>query len=150
MNNKLKPLQTIHLALCGGVFLFALITIFLNRDIMFFDANPAHSAPFNPIFPIMGLMTITASIYFFRNVISKVDKTAATYSKIDQYQSAFIIGAALLEGGALFNVVGFYLTHNAFFLIFAFANFVFLALRRPTKEKLISDLNIPYPDSEML
>ncbi|KLT64660.1 hypothetical protein [Pedobacter sp. BMA] len=150
MNTQLKTLQMIHLALCSGVFLFALITIFLNRDMMFFDANPEHSAPFNPIFPIMGLMTITASIYFFRNVIAKVDKTASSESKINQYQSAFIIGAALLEGGALFNLVGFYLTHNAFFLIFALANFVFLALRRPTKEKLISDLNIQYPDSETL
>lgn len=150
MNTKLKPLQTIHLALCSGVFLFALITIFLNRDMMFFDAHPERSAPFNPIFPIAGLITLTSSIYFFRNVISKIEKNATTDIKINQYQSAFIVAAALLEGGALINVVGFYLTHNAFFLIFALANFIFLILRRPTKDKLIADLGIQYPESEAL
>ena len=150
MNTKLKTLQTIHLALCAGIFLFALVTIFLNREIMFFDANPKTTAPFNPIFPIMGLITVSASIFMFRNLISKIDKTQSAEIKINLYQSAFIIGGALLEAGALFNIVGFSITHNTFFLIFAGANFVFLVLRRPTKDKLISSLQLQYPDTEAL
>ncbi|TCD02336.1 hypothetical protein EZ449_18435 [Pedobacter frigidisoli] len=150
MNTKLKTLQIIHLALCSGVLLFALVTIFLNREIMFFDANPKTTAPFNPIFPILGLITISASIFFFRNVISKINKSADVDSKINQYQSGFVISAALLEGGALFNLVGFFITQNSFFLIFATANFVFLVLSRPTKDKLISSLQLQYPDTEAL
>jgi len=150
MNTKLKMLQTIHLALCAGVFLFALVTIFLNREIMFFDPNPQTTAPFNPIFPIMGLITISSSIFFFKNLISKIDKTEPVDSKINLYQSAFIISSALLEGGALFNMVGFFITHNSFFLIFAAANFIFLILNRPTKDKLISALQLQYPDTEAL
>jgi len=150
MNTKLKTLQIIHLALCSGVFLFALVTIFLNREIMFFDANPKTTSPFNPIFPIMGLITISASIFFFRNLIAKIDKTAAADTKINMYQSAFIISSALLEGGALFNIVGFFITHNSFFLIFGMANFIFLVLKRPTKDKLISALQLQYPDTEAL
>ena len=150
MNTKLKTLQIIHLALCTGVFLFALVTIFLNREIMFFDANPKTTSPFNPIFPIMGLITISASIFFFRNLIAKIDKTAAADTKINMYQSAFIISSALLEGGALFNIVGFFITHNSFFLIFGMANFIFLVLKRPTKDKLISALQLQYPDTEAL
>jgi len=150
MNGKLKTLQIIHLALCSGVFLFALVTIFLNREITFFDANPKTTAPFNPIFPVVGLITISASIFFFKNVIAKIDKSADADSKINQYQSAFIISSALLEGGALFNTVGFFITQNAFFLIFAAANFFFLILKRPTKDKLISTLQLQYPDTEAL
>lgn len=150
MNTKLKTLQIIHLALCGGVFLFAMVTIFLNRDMMFFDAHPATSAPFNPIFPIVGLITISASIFFFRNLISKIDKKESTEIKINMYQSAFIISGALLQGGTLLNIIGFFLTHNSFFLIFALANFIFLALTRPTKSKLISSLELQYPDTEDL
>ena len=150
MNTKLKTLQIIHLALCSGIFLFALVTIFLNREIMFFDANPKTTAPFNPIFPLMGLITISASIFLFRNLISKIDKTQSAEIKINLYQSAFIIGGALLEGGALFNTVGFFITHNSFFLIFAAANFIFLVLRRPTRDKLISSLQLQYPDTEAL
>jgi hypothetical protein len=150
MNTKLKTLQIIHLALCSGVFLFALVTIFLNREMMFFDANPKTTAPFNPIFPIMGLITISGSIFFYRNLITKIDKSATADTKINMYQSAFIISSALLEGGALFNIVGFSMTHNSFFLIFGLANFVFLVLKRPTKDKLISALQLQYPDTEAL
>lgn len=150
MNTKLKTLQIIHLALCSGVFLFTLVTIFLNRELIFFDANPQTTAPFNPIFPIMGLITISGSIFFYRNLISKIDKSAPADTKINMYQSAFIISAALLEGGALFNIVGFFITQNTFFLIFGLANFAFLVLKRPTKDKLISALQLQYPDTESL
>ena len=150
MNTKLKTLQIIHLALCAGVFLFALVTIFLNREIMFFDANPKTTSPFNPIFPIMGLITISASIFFYRNLMAKIDKKAPADTKINMYQSAFIISSAMLEGGALFNIVGFYMTHNSFFLIFGAANFIFLILKRPTRNKLISALQLQYPDTEAL
>lgn len=150
MNTKLKTLQTIHLALCAGVFLFALITIFLNRETMVFDANPQTTSPYNPLFPIFGLITLTGSIFFFRNLISKIDKSATADTKINMYQSAFIISSALLEAGALFNIIGSFLSHNSFFLIFGLANFVFLVLKRPTKDKLISTLQLQYPDTEAL
>lgn len=150
MNAKLKTLQVIHLALCAGILLFALVTIFLNREMMFFDANPKTTAPFNPLMPLVGLITLSASIFFFRNVIRKINPSADLATKFDLYQSAFIISSALLEAGALFNTVGFFLTHNAFFLIFAAVNFIFLVMKRPGKDKLISTLQLQYPDTEAL
>ncbi|MFW0714480.1 hypothetical protein [Pedobacter sp. N23S346] len=150
MNPKLKQLQVIHLALCSGVFLFAAVTSFINKDQFYFDANPANTAPFNPIFPIVGLITISVSIIAYKNLTSKIDKTASLDLKINQYQTAFIMSAALLEGGALFNLVGSFISHNAFFLIFAAANLIFLIRNRPTKDKLISTLQLQYPDTETL
>ena len=150
MNSKLKQLQVIHLALCFGVFLFAAVTSFINKDQFYFDANPANTAPFNPIFPIVGLITISVSIIAYKNLISKIDKTASVDVKINQYQTAFIMSAALLEGGALFNIVGSFISHNAFFLVFAAANLIFLIRSRPTKDKLISTLQLQYPDTETL
>jgi len=150
MNSKLKQLQVIHLALCFGVFLFAAVTSFINKDQFYFDANPANTAPFNPIFPIVGLITISVSIIAYKNLISKIDKTTSVDVKINQYQTAFIVSAALLEGGALFNLVGTFISHNAFFLVFAAANLIFLIRNRPTKDKLISTLQLQYPDTETL
>ena len=150
MESNLKPLQTIHMALCASVFLFAIATTLINKNQLFFDANPANTAPFNPIFPIVGLITISVSIIALKNITSKIDKTAAFDSKITQYQTAFIISSALLEGGALFNIVGSFISHNAFFLLFAAANLIFLIRNRPTKDKLISTLQLQYPDTEAL
>lgn len=117
---------------------------------MFFDADPKTTAPFNPIFPVMGLISLSASIFFYRNLIAKIDKTASDDIKINMYQSAFIISSALLEGGALFNIVGFFMTRNSFFLIFGAANFIFLVLKRPTRDKLISTLQLQHPNSGSL
>ncbi|MCX2573702.1 hypothetical protein [Pedobacter sandarakinus] len=150
MNAKVKILQTIHMALCAGVFLFAAVTTFITGEQLFFDANPARTAPFNPIFPIVGLISISVSIIAFKNVIAKIDQTANSEIKIAQYQTAFMVSAALLEGGALFNIVGSFISHNAFFLLFAAANLIFLIRLRPTKDKLISALQLQYPDTEAL
>ncbi len=150
MNSKLKQLQLIHLALCLGIFLFAGTTSFINRDNLYFDANPANTAPFNPIFPIFGLITISVSIIAFKNLTSKIDKSSSVDQKLTQYQTAFILSAALLEGGALFNLVGSFISQNAFFLIFAAANLIFLIRNRPTKDKVISTLQLQYPDTETL
>ncbi|MCX2582665.1 hypothetical protein [Pedobacter sp. MR22-3] len=150
MNAKLKPLQMIHLALCFFVFLFAIVTILINRNQLYFDANPANTAPFNPIFPIVGLISLSVSIIAFKNLLTKIDQAAAVDSKINQYQTAFIVSSALLEGGALFNLVGTFVSQNAFFLIFAAVNLIFLIRNRPTKDKLISALQLQYPDTEIL
>lgn len=150
MNTKFKTLQIIHLALCSGVFFFAIITILISKDQLIFDANFENTSPFNPIFPIIGLVTVFISMYMFKNLISKIDSTGSLDSKITQYQSAFIVGAALLEGGALINIVGCMVTGNAFFLIFAGISFFFLVRSRPTKDKLVRDLNLQYPQTDEL
>lgn len=150
MNPKLKTLQIIHLALCSGVFLFALVTILLNKDSMIFDSKFENTLPFNPIFPIIGLATLAGSIFLKNMLIKKINSSDSLDYKITQYQSAFIVGSALLEGGALLNIVGFLITTNAFFLIFAGISLFFLIRSRPTKDKVISDLQLPYPETEAL
>lgn len=150
MNTKLKTLQIIHIALCAGILLFMLVSILLNREHMIFDASLENTAPFNPIFPIFGLLAALISIIIFKKLVLKIDNTLNLDSKIMQYQSAFIVSAALLEGGALLNIVGCIITSNAFFLIFAGINLFFLIRNRPTKDKLIRDMQLQYPETERL
>ena len=150
MSSKLKTLQIIHLALCAGVFLFAVVTILISRDQLIFVASFETTLPFNPIFPIIGLSTAFLGMTLFKNMVSKIDKTMSLDSKIMQYQSAFIVSAALLEGGALLNIVGCMITRNAFFLIFAGLSLFFLVRMRPTKDKLVRDLQLQYPETEEL
>ncbi|TDG37338.1 hypothetical protein EZJ43_04255 [Pedobacter changchengzhani] len=150
MNSKLKTLQIIHLALSTGVFLFAAVTILISKDELIFDANFETTSPFNPIFPIIALAGVFASMVIFRKSLVKIDRTLSLDSKILQYQTAFIVSAALLEGGALLNIVGCMLTKNAFFLIFAGICLFFLIRSRPTKDKLIRELELQYPETEEL
>ncbi|PWS27953.1 hypothetical protein DHW03_10320 [Pedobacter yonginense] len=150
MNSKLKTLQIIHLALCAGIFLFAIVTIIINKNMMVFDAKLENTAPLNPSFPIIGMATLGASIFLKKQLLSKINPAHSLDAKLGQYQAAFIVASAFLDGGALLNIVGFFITTNAFFLIFAGISLFFLIRSRPTKDKVISDLQLQYPESEAL
>ncbi|SEQ76807.1 hypothetical protein [Pedobacter rhizosphaerae] len=147
---SLKNTQIIHFALCVAVFLFATVTIFINRDEMIFTADFQETAPFNPIFPIVSITTIITSAILYKKMMDKIELNASLDTKIGLYQSAFIVSMALLEGGALLNIVGFLITSNAFFLIFAGLSLFIMIRKKPTKEKLITELNIQYPETEKL
>ncbi|WP_316802453.1 hypothetical protein [Pedobacter nototheniae] len=148
--SKLKIMQIMHLAFCMAVMLFLLLAVFITKDQLFFNANPATTSPFNPIFPIMGLASLSFALIGFKKAMSAMDATINTDSKLTRYQTAFIIKMAFLEAGALLNITVFFITHNLFFLVFALISLVGLIISRPTKEKIIESLNIQYPDTENL
>lgn len=150
MSTKIKTTQIIHFALCTAVFLFATVTILINREEMIFTADLQETAPFNPVFPILSIASIVAGNFVYKNMIAKIDPNANLAVKFPLYQSAFLVSCALLEGIALLNIVGFLMTRNAFFLIFAGLNLFFMIRKKPTKEKLITELNIHYPETENL
>lgn len=149
-NSKLKTMQIIHLAFCMGIALFLSVTLLISKDQLIFNANPATTSPFNPIFPVIGLAMLSLGLFGFKKAISAMDPSIDVDFKITRYQTAFIIKMAFLEGSALLNIVVFFITHNLFFLIFALISLVTLIMSRPTKEKVIESLNLQYPDTENL
>ncbi len=147
---KLKTLQTIHLAFCIFIFLFATVALLVNKNILFFDASFASSAPFNPIFPAVAIIAIALGTIMFNKKMASITPVQPLEFKFTQYQVAFLIRCAFFEAGALLNIVGFFNTYNLFFILFAAASFVALLLSRPTKDKVISALQLQYPDTENL
>lgn len=147
---RLKIIQTIHLAFCSGIILFSIVIISLNKDNLFFDVNPATSAPFNPIFPVLSIVFSVLGLFLFKKNTSAIDPQKDFDSKISTYQTSFLILCAFLEAGALMNIVACFITHNTFFLIFGAICLLLLIINRPTKDKLISILQLQYPDTELL
>lgn len=147
---RLKIIQTIHFAFCSGIILFSIVIISLSKENLFFDVNPATSAPFNPIFPVLSIVLAVFGLFLFKKNTSAIDPQKDFNSKIVTYQTSFLILCAFLEAGALMNIIACFITHNTFFLIFGGICLMLLILNRPTKDKLISILQLQYPDTELL
>lgn len=147
---KLKPIQIIHLAFCVGILMFATVTLFINKDTLYFNASFEETAPFNPIFPLIAVIGVFMGSFLYVQQIAKLAFDSTFDQKIAKYQTALLIKFALCEGGALLNIVGFLVTSNVLFLCFAAFSFVALAIARPNKDKAIKDLQLQYPDTEGL
>ena len=147
---KLKITQTIHLSFCIAIILFSTVTLLINKNVLFYDTNLDRTMPFNPIFPIVAILGIVAGIVMFNKKIAGIEKDLSFEEKFMHYQTAFLMRCALCEAGALLNIVGCFITHNLFFMLFATASFIALVLSRPSKNKVIADLQLQYPDTEGL
>lgn len=147
---KLKTTQIIHLSFCFAVVLFSAVVLAINKDSLFFEAGLANTTPFNPIFPVVAIVGISVGIVMFNKKMESLLPELTFDEKFMHYQSAFLIRCACCEAGALLNIVGFFETHNVFFMLFAGASFIALVLSRPTKDKVISALKLQYPDTEKL
>jgi hypothetical protein len=147
---KLKPLQLIHTSFFAAVLLFALIVLFLNKESLFFSTQMANTNALHILFPLVGLISITIGIFLFNKMLSNIPMNGNFETKFKKYQEACIIKFALLEFGAILNIIGCMLTGNLIFMLFAGISLLALLASRPVKAKTISDLQLQYPDTEAL
>jgi hypothetical protein len=148
--NKLKATQTIHMAFCAAVLLFAIVAFITVRDRIHFDASFNQDIGLYPLFPILGVVTIIAGMKIYKKQLSDIEHLVSFEEKFAKYQVAFLIRCAFLQAGALMNVSGFLVTANLVFLIAFMLPFFFLAKFRPNKTAVIEDLNLQYPDTNEL
>jgi len=140
----LKPIKLIHLFFCAGLTLFALVGLLVNRDKLYLELSAGDSANklLGIIAILMALISVNASKIIFNKMIAKINPEDKVGEKFKAYQTAFLVLAAILEAGALFNIVVFLKTANLYFLIFGALCLAALVLNAPTKEKVYGLLQI--------
>ncbi|MBX2846670.1 MAG: hypothetical protein KTR13_10705 [Saprospiraceae bacterium] len=138
VTSNLRSLSVIHAALCMGVIIFL--------SVIYFGLKPEKLEPTNTIFLILGgmlvLTGISASLIFYRSLLSKLNEADSIGAKFTTYRSASIIRYALLEGPTLVNSVFFLLTGNPIHLYIALAGVAILFLSRPTLQQFVNDARL--------
>lgn len=133
MKEKIKTLQTIHLAITLGtatVYFFLLDkNLISNFKIPTIDSNSI-------IFALLPILAVVLSNFMFKNMLSKIDSKLEFENKLKIYQSASIVRWAILEGSALILLV---LKPELF--IFGIIIIFYLLIIRPTENKVKSELN---------
>ncbi len=131
----------IHIALIVGQVLFAGVTFFLRSN-QSVEPDPELRQAFLYIVPVLAAAGIFASLQVFKLMVTKAKQQSSLGKKISAYGSAMIVRYAVLEAPSLFAIVAFFLTGEYFFLAISVLIIIFFFLVRPSREKLIEDLEL--------
>ena len=136
----IKTLSTLHLMFLFALLAFLAICFFLNNNLVF-DYSDI-SDPFIYIVPIFTLGGYFIGNFLYNSKIKKIDKNETLKHKLSNYQSITIIRFACIDGPALLGIVAFFKTGNLFFVLFAGLLIIYFFTLRPSKVKVISELEM--------
>ena len=132
MNEKIKVLQIIHLAISAGTVIAYLFIGQLSIEslkIEFIDSSDL-------IYFAIPILAFFVSNFLFQSQLKQVDVKLKPEENLPIYQTASIIRWAILEGSALFIL---FLKQDL--LILGILIIVYLLFLRPTEDRVISALS---------
>lgn len=141
MNSKgfFQTLKLIHISLVAGLTIFSVFAFVQNNG---FNADINTDSNLLYMVPVVALLGYFGSQVLFKKMVSKVQVTDSLQTKLNHYQTASIMKYALIEGPAFIALFVYYTTGNALPLVIAGCLLAYLFVQRPTKEKVISGLNL--------
>ena len=137
-----KSLQIIHFALMMGILFFAIIAFILVSQgfaVAGLEDIDIMLSFFVPVFLIIGLVS---GNFLFKLKVIEAKGNLSLLEKLNIYRGALIIKMALLEGPAFLSIIIFIITGKLMHLALTGILLIVFVLYRPSKEKLISDLEL--------
>ncbi|TCN52553.1 MFS transporter [Flavobacterium circumlabens] len=131
MKEKIKILQTIHLAVCAGVS----IAYFLVEQPSTAHLKIPTIDSSSVIYLIIPIAALLASNFMFKLQLKQTDPELKPEENLPIYQTASIMRWAILEGAAFIIL---FLKPD--FLLAGILLIVYLISLRPTEERVISDI----------
>ena len=132
MNEKIKVLQIIHLAICAGTVIAYLFIGHLSIESLKIEFITSSDL----IYFAIPISAFFVSNFLFQSQLKQVDVKLKPEENLPIYQTASIIRWAILEGSALFIL---FLKQDL--LILGILIIVYLLFLRPTENRVISALS---------
>ncbi|MFH7000037.1 MFS transporter [Flavobacterium sp. FlaQc-57] len=132
MNEKIKTLQIIHLAVCAGTILVYFFVGELSIEKL--KTIPSINSS-SAIYLSIPVLAFVLSTFLFRSQLKQIDPKLKTEDKFPIYQTASITRWAILEGAAFLI-----LFLKSDFVLFGVLIIVYLVFLRPTEERINNDL----------
>jgi hypothetical protein len=131
MEEKLKVIKMIHIALCAGL---VMAYIFVG-DITSINFNMPPLSQSNIVYVLIPVIAYVFSNFMFKTQLKAADKTLKPEDNMAVYQTASIVRWAILEGAAFLI-----LFLNKDFVLFGILVILYMALLHPTESRIKSDL----------
>ncbi|MGV8877722.1 MAG: hypothetical protein ACOH2A_01695 [Sphingobacteriaceae bacterium] len=136
----LKTLSIIHFSLLSGMILFMVVAYIKQGDHYFNFKNTGDV--YIIVVPMMAIAAYFVSRLVFKQQILALASKDSLKEKLMVYQGAALVRLAFLEGAALFGIVAFMITGNLFELLISILLVLYFLTLKPTKEKVINDLQL--------
>ncbi len=140
----LKTLKVLHSAFCLSILVFSVVVYFVTDDHSFFNTEGMNALYYG--IPILAVLLIYGSKGVYANALSKIPNDMPLEQKISNYSTANIIRYAMIEGPAFLCVAVSFMSGSLLFLIIALCILLYLYSIKPTKAKLIEDLNLNFEE----
>lgn len=131
MEEKLKVIKMIHIALCAGLIM---AYIFVG-DVTSISFNMPPLSQSNIVYVLIPVIAYVFSNFMFKTQLKAADETLKPEDNMAVYQTASIVRWAILEGAAFLI-----LFLNKDFVLFGILIILYMALLHPTESKINSDL----------
>jgi hypothetical protein len=134
----LRALQIMFFALFAGSTIVLIMFYFMAPD----GSESLSGDGFIMYIPLVMLTLIAGAFYLGRNRIEAARQLRDLKQKMTAYRAALILRWALIEGSVLMTSVFFFLTRDIQLLIVAGVGIVIFALFFPSRERIITDLEL--------
>jgi len=149
--NALKMLHILHKALLMGQILFAALCVY----VIYKKTVVPTAAELEKILQVAALILTAGGVYAGTTIFKKKlalirEMQTDARQKFAQYRAASIMQWALLEGPAIFCTICFFLTGNYAFLALSVVIMFLFAVIGPSKNKILTQLQITESELEDL
>ena len=143
LSENLRSISILFTALFTGIILFAGISVLLNRINGPFLHNPKFSQIFLGVVVTLTVICLfLAHSNYNKRMRPEMQTTLSLSEKLNQYRSALIKYMSFIEGPAILSIIGFLLTGYFRFLAITFILLLNMLLKRPSKMRMISELQL--------
>lgn len=136
-----KALTVLHFALTTGITFFIVLAYFLGGAIAPRN-NEMLADIFQYMVPALAFICIAAGNVLYKKKMNDIKNKSSLTEKLNDYRAAFILRDALLEGAALFAIIAYMICNELILLGVAILLVLIFVFIKPTKDKLIKDLEL--------
>lgn len=131
MTQKIKTLQTIHLAICAGI----IVAYFMIGNLSIDSLNIQSIDSSEMVFVAIPILAFVLSNFLFKSQLKQTNSKLKSEENLPIYQTASIIRWAILEGAAFLI-----LFVSPDFQLFGILIIAYLVFLRPTEDRVNNDL----------
>lgn len=132
MNEKIKTLQIIHLAICVGM----IIAYYILGDLSIEKLRIPVIDSSSLVYVAIPVVAFVLSSFLFKSQLKQIDPKLKLEEKLPIYQTASIMRWAVLEGAAFLILI-----LKPEFILFGILILIYLIFLRPTAERIDNDLS---------
>jgi len=131
MTQKIKTLQTIHLAICAGIIVAYFMIGNLSMETLKIKSIDASEM----VFVAIPILAFVLSNFLFKSQLKQTNSKLKSEENLPIYQTASIMRWAILEGAAFLIL---FVSPN--FQLFGILIIAYLVFLRPTEDRVNNDL----------
>lgn len=151
IKQQYKGLNLIYLIILGSMSAAAILAVYFvfkagALSIYEFDEQNIIKS----VIIIALLVGIPVGHIFYQKKMKHINVDLNLGKKINMFKTAFIIRIAMLEGIGLLTLIGYLITGDKSFLYMFAVVFILFIIHAPTRQRIISDLELSDEEQEQL